>query len=1361
MLIAPRRNSPYYGPNSLGVLDTILEVSNMQRLVATLVFAALVVSAQTNRGSISGTVTDPSNAVVVGATVTLTNTGTNEVRKVKTSDIGAYSILDLEPVTYRLEVESPGFKKEVVEAVKVNTASNANVNVTLQPGAVDTQVTVQGEAAMIDTETGTTSNTITERQIDDVPLLNRSVLDLALTLPNVSGDAGSEDPVITTVTPCPGCNLTLGGGRPMSTNIMADGTNNTGVSLARTIVSFTPETVQEFTVQTSAFSAEYGQTGGGVINATTKSGTNEFHGTALWYNRNPDFAAAPFSLATTNRSVPTLKYNQFSLAAGGPVWIPKVYNGKNKTFWFAAVEPQYRRDHLDQYGLLPTPGMRNGDFSGLVNTPSGWLPQSVVNQFTGVAPASALTASDSTIYDTYNVVSGNQFQTATLPSGQTTFAPFPGNVIPQSMLDKSALATLPLIANAGPYYLNSNGLISNIYSPRLLSQDEKRYTVRIDQIVSEKNRLYGRFTATPIVKIQGTPVSPTNDAALYSWGEQAMLADTHTISATVLNDLRLNYTRGRFSNTVDPEWDPSTGANLNTQLGLPSITHGGLPSFNSLFPGSSLGGGSSTATGFGGASSTEEDDREERYGITDIVYKTHGNMSFKFGVDLSHSLQNIIPLYGAFGGIYTFSNIQTDSTGTSAGTGGSPWASYMLGVVNGSVTARNVEVPYYYRWNAGAAFVQDDWKLKPNLTINIGLRYSLEMPRTEKYDHQGVFRPDLAQTVNLPTPLTLQDGEVITQTKIIPFAFSGIGGNSPYLTPPQYHDFEPRFGFAWTPGQLRNKPIVIRGGWGLSHAPISGFTQLPQPDFSATAGLAPTSPSQTANPTDVMRLGENPPLITPVSPTTQVFGPQGPPANGLSFANSLYYQQAFGGFAVSQNYHTPYVENWNLTTSWQATHNTTIEVAYTGAMGIHLFMGQEDINPKDSNLLSAQLAANVSTTGTIADPLGRTNPLTGAVLSVQNGTLGSPYLGYSSLYKWFDAAGNSIRHAGYVNVIHRAGTGLTFIANATYGKSIDDASSAGGDKNILTPVNGQVQGQVVYGGTRANDRAISLFDQRYVIHGSVIYDLPFGHARRFLATAPKPIDWVFGGWTATGLTRINSGFPFVDYLSDTNQLGDQTHSARPDVVAGAPLVNPLFNLGACPTGAGCQPYVNPSAFMRPPLGQMGNAARDYDQLRGPWAEALDLSIQKNFRIGEKRRLQLRMDALNALNHPIFTVYPNNAGGADFMGAPSTSTLSTSAYNTWAAANNQPLYSTTAGAAIYNNIVAMVNGQKTTGGALPPSFYTVPLPANFWGTQATGYDITTLNGYKYYQLRTAYSTSFGTLYNSNTPRYVQFGIKLYF
>jgi hypothetical protein len=274
--------------------------------------------------------------------------------------------------------------------------------------------------------------------------------------------------------------------------------------------------------------------------------------------------------------------------------------------------------------------------------------------------------------------------------------------------------------------------------------------------------------------------------------------------------------------------------------------------------------------------------------------------------------------------------------------------------------------------------------------------------------------------------------------------------------------------------------------------------------------------------------------------------------------------------------------------------------------------------------------------------------------------------------------------------------------------------------------------------------------------------LPFGTGRQYGANMWKPLDYIVGGWTLSGLARANSGFPYMLYLSDANQLGDQTHSARPDLVAGVPVVNPQFNLSACPTGTGCQPYLNPAAFMRPPLGQLGTAPRDLDGARGPWQQYLDLSLQKSFRLHtEKYRLQFRVDALNAFNHPAFAVYPNNGGGADFMGAPSTATLTTAQYNTWAAVNNQPLSTTTAGTTIYNNIVSMVNAQKTASGALPPSFYTVPLAPNFWASTANNFDITTLSGYKQYQLRQAYGTNFGTLYNSNTPRYIQLGIKLYF
>src|SRR2546423_912138 len=262
-------------------------VSAVVLLIVLLLIVTIPSSAQTNRGGISGTVFDANGAVVSGASVVITNLGTNQRTELKTSNTGSYSANNLDPVTYRVEVESPGFAKAVIEAVKVDTATVINRNVKLRPGAVNTTVTVEEHAPLLNVESGTTAQTITERQMQDLPLVNRSVLDLALTTPNVNGVAGSEDPGVTSGFPVPGFNLSVNGGRPGSTILLADGVNNTGVGIAREIVSFTPETVQEFTVQTSAYSAEFGSTGGGVINVTTKSGTNSLRGTALWYARNP------------------------------------------------------------------------------------------------------------------------------------------------------------------------------------------------------------------------------------------------------------------------------------------------------------------------------------------------------------------------------------------------------------------------------------------------------------------------------------------------------------------------------------------------------------------------------------------------------------------------------------------------------------------------------------------------------------------------------------------------------------------------------------------------------------------------------------------------------------------------------------------------------------------------------------------------------------------------------------------------------------------------------------------------------------------------------------------------------------------
>jgi hypothetical protein len=355
---------------------------------------------------------------------------------------------------------------------------------------------------------------------------------------------------------------------------------------------------------------------------------------------------------------------------------------------------------------------------------------------------------------------------------------------------------------------------------------------------------------------------------------------------------------------------------------------------------------------------------------------------------------------------------------------------------------------------------------------------------------------------------------------------------------------------------------------------------------------------------------------------------------------------------------------------------------------------------------------------------------------------------------------------------------LTLTANYTYGKSLDNASDASPDKNVLT--SGTTQGgDVTFGAPLSADRSLSSFDIKHAFSSTYIFDLPFGHGQKLLSGARGPINTLVGGWTTAGVFRLQSSYPLLPTISDTNGLsGDLTHTIRPDVVPGAPLINPLYSRD-CVGSATCEPYINPAAFMRPVKGQLGDASRTLD-IRGPLQQFFDVSVQKNFALpfglsGDgKRRVQIRADFLNVLNHPNFQVSSGNAG-PDFMGAPSEGTItvnpttgvvtvtniSNTEYDNWANFNGQPLSSTAAGAAIKNQIEQMVTAARLPNMSLPLDFFHIPLPQGFATTNANAFNITTLTGFKEYRLRQAYSPSFGQLRELGLPRYIQFGIKIYF
>lgn len=1386
-------------------------------------FCAVVVTGQTNKGGISGTVLDPNGGAVPGATVTITNLGTNQAQSTITSESGSFSISSLDPVTYSVLVEATGFKRATLEKVKVDTATTASANITLELGKVEETVVITSDAPLISSESGTTSQTVTERQIQDIPLNNRSVLDLALTAPNVSGDAGSEDATVSGDQPVPGFNLNLNGGRSGSTAILADGVNNTGIGIARAVVSFTPETVQEFTVQTSAYSAEYGNTGGGTINATTKSGTNTYNGVALWYTRNPKFNARPFTISNAPRPLNNLRSNQVSVTLGGPIILPKfgeggssLYNGKNKSFFFFAYEPRWRTDFLVGSALVPTAAELAGNFNNLVRTNSGYLPANIAAQFGQTSIGNA------NIYQNYVIANGryvpvvlatgNQYcqfndprrilvpqivngvtiQTPQCNSTINATANPNLNILPSAFIDPIGVKILQFMPAAGGYFLDGN-VVRNAFIQRSVNQTETRYTLRLDHNITESTKANFRYTKTPAIGIRGAGNDVNGNSGVYSDAKQFLLAFNTIFSPSIVNDLRLNYTRGNFSEDYSPEFSIKGGRSLAGELGLPHLTPGGIPLFLIARD------NNYTGADIGSAASTNNFNVEQRYNISDIVYFNRGNMTWKFGVDLNDARLTSTPFFSASGGRWDFRVLNTSNNrSTNVNNGGNTVASVLLGVPN-SVDLRPLILDYDYRWKSGAAFVQNDWKIRPNLTLNLGLRYSLQYPRVEKHNLQGVFLPELAQSFPLTdvqrralaTNLGVAVADPIPSfvpaaVSVPPFGFSGQGGRSKYISPIDYLGFEPRLGFAWSPKMkifgvdLEKRSLVVRGGLGISHAPLTGNNRSPNPDFGGfiNVGTVATGSTGTTDLTQPIRLSGNPPLQGSATTLNQLLGTD---PNGLVYLNSL----GIPGVAVDLNSggKVPYSKNWNLAVQFEPIKGLSVEFAYVGNKGVHLYLPQININPRDINLINSLEAGGVDLTGTIADPLGRRN-LQGATITITRASVLTTFVGFDPLSKFFNAGASSIRHAGYVSVQRRVSRGLTFTANYTYGKGIDDASDSSPDTRVLST--GQARGQVSLGAPLSSDRAISTFDVKNNFSSTFLWDVPLGRGRQFLTNPPKVVNAILGRWVVSGVFRMPGGTPFLPFITDPNRLGGVLFNrvVRPDIVPGVPLKNPLWKRD-CPTGNGCEPFINPAAFMRPVKGQLGNAPRSLD-IRPPRQEFFDFSLSKDFAwpfLGGsegRRRINFRVDLINAFNHPNFRY--NNTGNTPFgLGTfPTelttevvggvTQPITIAEYNTWATFNGRPLAATPEGAALLAVIRSNVNAVRlpprsgSTSGALPLDFFHVPLPQGFATKDALSFDLTNLSGYKLYRLRQTYDTNFGTLtggHPSTNPRYVQFGIRIFF
>jgi outer membrane receptor protein involved in Fe transport len=1319
---------------------------------------------QTNRGTISGSVLDPHGAAVPRASVVITNEGTNQSITLKTSERGSYSSPQVDPVTYRITVSAPGFRSEVVNAVKVDTSSVTTIDIHLEVGQTKDTLTINAEAPLINGDQTAAGTTLTQQEIEAMPIGQRQVLDLILTLPNVTGVNQPDVVSVFQNTLAPGVGYNINGSRPGETSFLADGVNNTGVGFNRAVVTFSPDAVQEFTVLTSNFSAEYGSSGGGVVNFTTKSGTNQFHGSAAWFTVNPFFNAATYS--TSTRIPPQARENDGIMTFGGPVWIPKIYNGRNKTFFFIDAEPKWHTDGVGVTTITAPDSWRQGNFSDLVSVNGTYVPLAAAQQL-------KLNYTPVVIYNQFGM-SGNQLTMLPAPAAGQTYTPFPNNTIPQSMLDSVSQKIIQQgMPPAGSWFLNGSTPQNYAYI-RGVRTHVTPLTFRVDERVTDKNSLYGRYTTVPNYGVRSRGFFAGSDVNQYqtdfSASKQILIGDTHIFSSTVVNDLKMNYLRGNYNTTNSPDWQTN---NWSTQLGLPALTAGGLPQFNFSSQGLfTIGQNSIQNINFR---------VEEGYNVTDTLTWIHRNMSFKFGGDLRRSLQKIISQSYASSGNYRFQSSLTNSS-PSGGTGGADFATFLLGVPN-NVTLFNSYLPYYYRWNAGNWFAQNDWKVRPNLTVNVGIRYSLDLPRTEKNNLQAFYNPDQTMTVALPqqlfntngTPYTALPAGLLPATTQVPtLEWAGRGGNSKYLYQPDYKEFQPRFGFAWKPKLFGLnsgwRDVLVRGGYGLSYQPLTGTNIAPSPNFGATAPSYGENTGQ-VNSNYVLRLSSNPPNLMATNPTLNI------PANGKETTDTLAYQASVN--VIPQNFKVPYSQTWSLAVQTSLLRDTVLEVGYSGNKGTHLFFPPLNLNSLPFSASQSLSQLNVSLTSTIRDPLGRyvtPGVPSSGIISVPVASVLEPYAGFTALYNQYEPYGDSIHHAGYVSVQRRMSHGLMFRSTFTYQKTLTDASETG--VNCTPCGNGsRIWTQVSYGASYQQERAVATFNQPWVWVSTFAYQLPIGKGKGFLGHSNRLLDGVVGGWMISGIGTVQSGLPGVVTLFDTNGLSSLTQGSgngavRPNIVPGVPLVNPNWS-SSCLYGTACAPYLNPGAFERPALGQIGNAPAALN-VYAPMQRNLDIAVTKTFRFGEssKRYLQLKLDAINVFNYAGVSFGSTNSfNGAWLVKSPSfTSDLSTTNYVSWANGWNAAHPGDQVPTAITNN-PTLTSIQNLTAvpragnsGVLPNNFFSIPLTSTFGLTNPNTYDIRTLQGLKLYDLYQAgFNTSFGQLsyYNNNNARLLQIQVKVVF
>jgi hypothetical protein len=1125
---------------------------------------------------------DPSGAVVPGAVVTITDKDKGSTRSATTATDGSFEVPLLPPGQYVLGAQKEGFRNFDRGPLTLLVNQHLKQDITLSVGAKAVVVSVEASPATVESQTSSVGTTIDEQKVNEVPLNGRNFLELALLVPGVSpGTSGSA-----VSSRGGGGSINVNGMRDSMNSYWLDGLDDTSVGVGQYTVAPPLDSVQEFRMETGVYEAKFGAHAGAEVNMVTKSGTNDIHGSLYEYVRNTAFDARNFF----DPSVAPMHRNQYGATLGGPIVVPAIYDGHDHSFFFFAFEGT--REHRDFYDnfLVPTVADRQGDFSDLLNP-------SCPSQTVLLNPLALLQGSVQPFTNISEVLPQAD------PAGQGLVNQYPA----------------PNISSATCGAANYTALVDRQVNTDTL-------TGRVDHQFDTKNQMFVRYSLNFDREFWPSGTVPESTSTLPGYGrfshnsyQMTGLDWTHIFSPKMVNELKLGYNRWQLRQNNE-----DLGNNLASTLGIMGVSNvGSLPA----------GVPNMTYSGYasiGADISVPETGAVNTFQLGDTLTHVLRNHTMSYGVDMRLVRRGNFTVDNEYRGEFGFTGFVTgglgglspqEQTGL-AGLMGLPCAATSKCQFGNSIADALLGLPQYWlngyqEYISGAFgeydfFVQDDWRVRPHLTLNLGLRYEYKSLVTEKNNEFSNFdfsNGDLMvagtnaaalwsfnPTVNPETGQWQINPQPCTQQTCAQQSLNlGSTVNNRSLQYPDRNNFEPRIGLAWQP--FKNPKTVLRGGYGIFFDQTFGDVYF----------------QKAANPPFVRLEEGSIGLALPLLATGTFY-----PGSGAIIQNAL---TNIGGSAYPSmspfqlNFQNAFIQEWSADLQRQLGNTWLFDIGYMGTRGLHL------VQETDPNQ-----ALNLSDVG-------------GAPAAVQASTAAACAAGacpspipYLANFAYTQSAGSSIYHALQAKVERRFSKGLSILAAYTYSKSIDTASGPFSDsRNPNFPQNSY---------DVAAEKSVSDFNFPQRLSLAYLWAMPFGVTRGQFHN--QPLNYVIRDWEVGSVLTVQSGPPFTALVSGNVSGADEINNATVQADTDRPnIVSTTFY----PSKQTPQQWVLPSAFSTPTAFTFGDAGRNI--LRGPGLGSCDFSLLRNFRLGETAKLQFRSEIFNIFNRANFDIPQNIVNASSF------------------------------------------------------------------------------------------------------------------